>query len=67
MPAYVSLIVHVVPGLAWRIIDEEKLLKKNLPGYVEYVQEVRYRLCALPLVRIKARKYTPNAACNRLG
>ena len=39
-----AIIALVVPGLAWRIIDEEKLLKKELPGYVEYVQKVRYRL-----------------------
>ena len=39
-----AIIALVVPGLAWRIIDEEKLLKKDLPGYVEYVQKVRYRL-----------------------
>ena len=39
-----AIIAIVVPGLAWRIIDEEKLLKKELPGYVEYVQKVRYRL-----------------------
>ena len=34
----------VVPGLAWRILDEEKLLKKDLPGYAEYARKVRYRL-----------------------
>ena len=33
-----------IPGLAWRILDEEKLLKKDLPGYSEYSQKVRYRL-----------------------
>ena len=33
-----------IPGLAWRIFDEEKLLKKDLLGYVEYMQKVRYRL-----------------------
>jgi protein-S-isoprenylcysteine O-methyltransferase Ste14 len=30
--------------LIWRILDEEKLLKKELPGYIEYMQKVRYRL-----------------------
>jgi protein-S-isoprenylcysteine O-methyltransferase Ste14 len=30
--------------LMWRILDEEKLLKKDLPGYIEYSQQVRYRL-----------------------
>ena len=33
-----------IPGLVWRILDEENLLKKGLPGYVEYTQKVRYRL-----------------------
>ncbi len=36
--------VLVMPGLAWRILDEEKLLKKDLPGYTEYTQKVKYRL-----------------------
>jgi protein-S-isoprenylcysteine O-methyltransferase Ste14 len=34
----------VVPVLIWRILDEEKLLAKELPGYQEYEQKVRYRL-----------------------
>jgi protein-S-isoprenylcysteine O-methyltransferase Ste14 len=37
----------VVPGIAvlvFRILDEEKLLIKDLPGYREYAQHVRYRL-----------------------
>jgi len=33
-----------VPGLMWRILDEEKLLKKDLPGYAEYIQKVHHRL-----------------------
>jgi protein-S-isoprenylcysteine O-methyltransferase Ste14 len=37
------LVVTII-GLVWRILDEEKLLKKDLPGYVEYTQKVRYRL-----------------------
>jgi protein-S-isoprenylcysteine O-methyltransferase Ste14 len=37
-------LVVVMPGLIWRILDEEKLLKKDLPGYLEYIQKVRYRL-----------------------
>jgi protein-S-isoprenylcysteine O-methyltransferase Ste14 len=32
------------PALLWRILDEEELLKKDLPGYTEYTQKVRYRL-----------------------
>jgi protein-S-isoprenylcysteine O-methyltransferase Ste14 len=37
----------VVPGivvLVFRILDEEKLLIQDLPGYREYAQHVRYRL-----------------------
>jgi protein-S-isoprenylcysteine O-methyltransferase Ste14 len=32
------------PGLIWRILDEEKFLRKDLPGYTEYTERVRYRL-----------------------
>lgn len=39
-----ALIVLSIAGLAWRILDEEKLLKRDLPGYVEYTDKVRYRL-----------------------
>lgn len=39
-----AIIFLVVPVLAWRILDEEKLLKKDLPGYVDYTRKVRYRL-----------------------
>jgi protein-S-isoprenylcysteine O-methyltransferase Ste14 len=38
------LIVLSIAGLVWRTLDEEKLLKQNLPGYVEYTEKVRYRL-----------------------
>lgn len=31
-------------GFAWRLLDEEKMLTKDLPGYAEYLQQVRYRL-----------------------
>jgi len=39
-----AVLAIVLPGLIWRILDEEKLLKKELPGYTEYLQKVRYRL-----------------------
>jgi protein-S-isoprenylcysteine O-methyltransferase Ste14 len=39
-----AIIAVAAPGLIWRILDEEKLLRKDLPGYVEYTQKVRYRL-----------------------
>jgi protein-S-isoprenylcysteine O-methyltransferase Ste14 len=40
----VLLVVPFLPVLVWRIVDEETFLRKNLPGYVEYMQRVRYRL-----------------------
>lgn len=39
-----AIIALALPGLIWRILDEEKLLKRELPGYGEYAQKVRYRL-----------------------
>jgi protein-S-isoprenylcysteine O-methyltransferase Ste14 len=36
--------VAVIPFLIWRIFDEEKMLTKELEGYGEYRQRVRYRL-----------------------
>jgi protein-S-isoprenylcysteine O-methyltransferase Ste14 len=44
MPA----IVAMIPALIWRVLDEEKFLARNLPGYLEYQKAVRYRL--IPLV-----------------
>jgi protein-S-isoprenylcysteine O-methyltransferase Ste14 len=37
-----------MPALIWRIFDEERFLAKNLPGYSQYQQEVKYRL--LPFI-----------------
>jgi protein-S-isoprenylcysteine O-methyltransferase Ste14 len=34
----------IVPILVARIINEEKVLARDLPGYAEYMQETRYRL-----------------------
>ena len=36
--------VLFMPAMAWRILDEEKFLTKELPGYAEYRDKVRYRL-----------------------
>src|SRR5260370_29635671 len=30
--------------IAWRLLGEETFLSKNLPGYTDYCQRVRYRL-----------------------
>lgn len=40
----VLLIVPFFPVLVWRILDEEDFLRKDLPGYAEYMRRVRYRL-----------------------
>jgi len=40
----VLVIVAILPALIWRLLDEEKFLAKNLPGYPEYQARVRYRL-----------------------
>ena len=37
-------LVIIVPAIIWRLLDEEKFLHKNLPGYTEYANRVKYRL-----------------------
>ena len=37
-------IAAMVPFLIWRLVDEERFLAKNLPGYTEYQKWVRHRL-----------------------
>lgn len=37
-------LVLFLPALIWRLLDEEKFLTENLPGYTEYKNKVRYRL-----------------------
>jgi protein-S-isoprenylcysteine O-methyltransferase Ste14 len=39
-----GLIVLVLPVLAWRLLDEEKILQRDLPGYADYMRRVRFRL-----------------------
>ena len=38
------LIVPLVPILVWRTLDEERVLRRDLPGYGEYCRRVRWRL-----------------------
>jgi protein-S-isoprenylcysteine O-methyltransferase Ste14 len=40
----VALLVPFLPVLLWRLLDEERILARDLPGYTEYMQRVRYRL-----------------------
>jgi len=44
----VLIVVAMLPVLIWRLLDEERFLVRNLPGYAEYQRRVRYRL--LPLI-----------------
>jgi protein-S-isoprenylcysteine O-methyltransferase Ste14 len=37
-------LVLIAPALIWRLLDEERLLARELPGYPEYLGKVRYRL-----------------------
>jgi len=39
-----SALIVFVPALIWRLVDEESFLRKNLAGYTEYTDKVRYRL-----------------------
>jgi len=34
----------ILPFLVWRLLDEEQLLTRDLPGYAAYRRRVRYRL-----------------------
>ena len=39
----VALLV-VLPALIWRLLEEERFLLQNLPGYADYCAHVRWRL-----------------------
>jgi protein-S-isoprenylcysteine O-methyltransferase Ste14 len=38
------VILPLFPVLVWRLLDEERFLKQNLPGYAEYCHSTRFRL-----------------------
>jgi protein-S-isoprenylcysteine O-methyltransferase Ste14 len=38
----------MMPFLLWRLLNEERILTRELPGYAEYRQRVRHRL--VPMV-----------------
>ncbi len=40
----VLVLVTLLPAMIWRLLDEERFLGRNLPGYVAYQDRVRYRL-----------------------
>jgi protein-S-isoprenylcysteine O-methyltransferase Ste14 len=38
------VLIPMFPVLIWRLLDEERFLARNLPGYTEYCRQTRYRL-----------------------
>jgi protein-S-isoprenylcysteine O-methyltransferase Ste14 len=44
----VLIVLAMLPVLIWRLLDEERFLARNLPGYIDYQGRVRYRL--LPFI-----------------
>ncbi|MDD1757895.1 MAG: isoprenylcysteine carboxylmethyltransferase family protein [Methanotrichaceae archaeon] len=40
----VPIFLLFIPLLIWRILNEEKVLQRDLPGYLEYCRKKRYRL-----------------------
>jgi protein-S-isoprenylcysteine O-methyltransferase Ste14 len=38
------VLLAMLPALLWRLLDEESFLARNLPGYAEYCDRVRWRL-----------------------
>jgi protein-S-isoprenylcysteine O-methyltransferase Ste14 len=42
------LLILLFPVLAWRLLDEERVLKRDLPGYADYCRRTRYRL--IPMI-----------------
>jgi len=44
--SYWALLVAIaaLPALMWRLLDEEKVLRRDLPGYADYCRKVRHRL-----------------------
>jgi len=44
----VLALAAMTPFLLWRLLDEERILTRDLPGYAEYRQHVRHRL--VPMV-----------------
>lgn len=37
-------VLAIVPALVWRLVDEERVLRRDLPGYAAYCARVHYRL-----------------------
>ena len=46
LASYIAVVpaVLLVPVIVFRLLDEEKLLRQELPGYTEYCKQTRFRL-----------------------
>ena len=44
--SYLGLVplAAIIPFLIWRLVDEERFLARNLPGYIAYRKRIRYRI-----------------------
>jgi protein-S-isoprenylcysteine O-methyltransferase Ste14 len=40
----VLVLAAILPALAWRLVDEERVLVRDLDGYAQYRRKVRWRL-----------------------
>jgi protein-S-isoprenylcysteine O-methyltransferase Ste14 len=40
----VLVLAALLPALVWRLIDEERVLRRDLAGYADYCRKVRWRL-----------------------
>ena len=40
----IGLLILFFPVLLWRLLDEERILARDLPGYTEYMRRKPYRL-----------------------
>jgi protein-S-isoprenylcysteine O-methyltransferase Ste14 len=38
------MFIPSIAGIIWRLLEEERFLSRNLAGYTEYTDQVRYRL-----------------------
>ena len=38
------VLIPMIPALAWRLLDEERVLRRDLPGSPDYCRQVRYHL-----------------------
>ena len=40
----ILVLVGILPALAWRLLDEERVLVRDLEGYADYKSKVRFRM-----------------------